>query len=99
MEEKINPTMDKYVQAVKAITEQQSKIVGEVVAFGLAMDVEGLSVEDDQKFSITGDPVEVLKNLVDKYSILFGQISIDVSKDAVDDLHLFKPNELPSNLR
>ena len=98
-ETKLNQNTDKYIQAIKAITESQSRIVGESVALELARSTEGLSIDGKDHITIKGDPMVVLKNLVDKYSILFGKISIEVSKEAVDHLHLFEDKDLPANLR
>ena len=91
--------LDKYIEAVKAITKEQSKIVGESVAFDLARSTQGLHIDTNKNITIKGDPIQILEELVNKYSILFGKISIDVSKDAVDHLRIFEDKELPSNLR
>jgi hypothetical protein len=100
MEDKNQGTdLTKYVEAVKAITKEQSKIVGESVAFELAKGIDGLKIDGQSNIEITGNPVEVLKNLVERYSILFGKISIEVSKDAVEHLHLFEAKDLPANLQ
>lgn len=99
MGENSNQDLTKYVAAVRAITNEQSKIVGESIAFELAKGIDGLSFDGKSNIEITGNPIEVLKNLVERYSILFGNISIEVSKDAVEHLHLFDPKDLPANLR
>lgn len=100
MEDQTTKTeITKYIEAVKAITKEQSKIVGESVALELAQSTEGLTIDKQFNISIEGDPVKVLSNLVERYSLLFGKISIEVSKDAVDDLKIFTDQELPVNLR
>lgn len=88
----------KYIQAVKAITQVQSGIVGDNLAMRLANQVDGLKVEN-MDVKISGNPVSVLDALVHKYSILFGQVSIDVSRDAIKRSQLqFADNELPEIL-
>lgn len=94
-----NNKLDKYIQAVKAITDEQSKIVGVEVAMQLARNVNGLEIDGNQ-ISIAGDPKVVLQNLVNQYSILFGKISIEVSKEAIDHINPhFSQDELPDNLK
>jgi hypothetical protein len=90
---------DKYNRALKAITEQQSKIVGEDIAINLASSVKGVGFEDGIPI-ITGESKEVLRLLVEKYSMLFGQVSVQVSKDAVyEAVPDIVKSELPSNLQ
>lgn len=89
---------DKYVQAIKAITEVQSGIVGDSVAMSLANQVDGLKV-DNSNVQIDGNPVSILDALVQKYSILFGKVSIDVSREAIKKSHInFLESELPEIL-
>lgn len=99
MEQTKENNLNKYIEAVKAITKEQSKIVGEVVALELARNTEGLHIDKNENITFTGDPVHILEELVNKYSLLFGNISIEVSKEAVEKLHLFEIKDLPANLR
>ncbi len=91
--------MEKYIKAIKIITEEQSKVVGKDLAHGLAKGVTGIKIEREI-ITITGDPIDILKNLVDRYSLLFGKASIEVAKGALKKLDVkFDERELPSNLK
>lgn len=90
---------DKYIQALKAITEEQSKIVGDEIAMSLAQDVKGLDMNNGD-IKISGDPKSVLEMLVNKYYVLFGDVSISVSKDVVHDVvPELNGADLPANLQ
>jgi hypothetical protein len=47
---------------------------------------------------ITGDPKEVLHKLVKEYEVLFGALSVKVSRDSIKEVG-FTPEELPEILR
>jgi hypothetical protein len=78
--------MDVYEQiAVKIITSQEA-IIGPV-AVEQAAGVSGLAVDwPHHQVAIKGNKSDALEKLVGKYADLFGQISIEVSKQSVSSL-------------
>lgn len=91
--------LDKYLQAVKYIHTEQTKIIGLNIANMLAQNVHGLSLGNEAP-QITGDPKTVLQELVDQYATIFGKASIMVSKEAIKKVNpSFAANELPDNLK
>lgn len=85
--------MDVYSQIVVKIIKGQENIIGPI-AVEQSQRVDGLDVDwGKQTATITGDPIKVIDELIEKYKELFGQISVEVSKDAVASL----VDKLPSN--
>lgn len=92
--------MDKYVLAVYTIIREQELIIGPTIAFTQARKVPSLVIENANQIEIQGDPKEALANLVDKYSQLFGQASVEVCKEAIKKVTpSFTQEELPDILR
>lgn len=92
--------MDVYSQlAVNIITHQES-IIGPV-AIEQAKSVSGLKLDWGKKeVAITGDKAKVIDKLVDQYKTLFGQISVEVCKEAVGRLaQQLSPEQMPASLR
>jgi hypothetical protein len=75
--------MDKYLQAISSIIQEQELIVGKTVALWQAKKVPMLEVQDSGQIILKGDPKEALQSLVQQYSELFGQASIEVCKEAI----------------
>lgn len=73
--------MDPYVQAISRIIKEQQSIIGPI-AIDQANKVTGLQVGGVDDVKVTGDKKEVLGNLVNQYSKLFGKASIEVCKEA-----------------
>ncbi len=73
--------MDPYVQAVSRIIKEQQAIIGPI-ALDQAKKVTGLEVGGVDDVKITGNKKEVLGNLVNQYSKLFGKASVEVCKEA-----------------
>ena len=92
--------MDVYTQLVQSIIEQQELIIGPV-AIERAKSVEGLTIDWANKSVILSkNPKEVIDALVDQYKALFGQISVEVCKEALGRLSQQLTNEqLPASLR
>lgn len=85
--------MDVYAQIVERIIKSQEAIIGPV-AIEQAHLVRNLDVDwNAHKITITGNSAEVITDLVEQYRNLFGQISVEVSKEAVGSL----ANQLPAN--
>jgi hypothetical protein len=95
--------IQKYINAVSKIVLAQHMIMGPM-AVDLARQVDGLSINtvknDVENVEINEDPKLVLESLVGQYRKLFGDVSVNVSKDAISDLRgTFGDDELPSLLR
>ena len=73
--------MDPFLEAVSRIIKEQQSIIGPI-AIDQANKVTGLSVGGVEDIKITGSKKDVLGNLVDQYSKLFGRASIEVCREA-----------------
>ena len=74
--------MDVYSQIAAKIIEQQESIIGPV-AVEQAKQVTGMKVDwKKHEVAISGDEAVAIDKLVAKYKELFGQISVDVCKEA-----------------
>lgn len=83
------------------IIKEQELIIGPL-AWQEAQKVSGLRVVDQDKGEVTfeGDAKEILNNLVARYSRLFGQVSTEVCKEAVQDLIAELPkDQVPASLQ
>jgi hypothetical protein len=92
--------MDLYAQIVEKIIKAQETIIGPV-AIEQAQRVKGLHLDwDNHKITIDGDEADVVDNLVDVYKELFGQISVEVSKEAAASLlSQLQGDQLPEALK
>lgn len=91
--------MDKYIEAIKLIVEEQEKIVGRAISDEIKKTVKEVHFEGET-ISIPGDPKEGLAILVDQYATLFGNASVEVSRKAIDKMGTsFSTSELPENLK
>lgn len=92
--------MDVYAQIVESIIRHQEAIIGPV-AVEQAEHVAGLQIDWAQhQVNVTGDPVSVIDNLVQAYKNLFGQISVEVSKEAAGALlGRLEAGRLPQTLK
>jgi hypothetical protein len=92
--------MDVYAQIVESIIRHQEAIIGPV-AIEQAQRIAGLNVDWSKKeISISGNPVKAIDELVGAYKDLFGQISVEVSKEAAGALlGKLHPDRLPLTLR
>lgn len=78
--------MDIYSQIIEKIIKQQESIIGPV-AVEQAEQVNNLKVNwDKHEVSVTGDGAKVIDDLVEQYKNLFGQISVEVCKEAAGSL-------------
>jgi hypothetical protein len=92
--------MDIYSQiAVKIITGQEA-IIGPV-AVEQAAQVDGMTVDwGKHEVAISGNKVKAVEDLIEKYKQLFGQISVEVSKQAAASLMTQLPADgLPKTLK
>lgn len=92
--------MDVYAQIVESIIRHQEAIIGPV-AIEQAQQIADLQIDwPNHKVSVGGDPVRVIDNLVQAYKSLFGQISVEVSKEAAASLlGQLHPDRLPQTLK
>ncbi len=90
--------MEKYKNAIKYILQEQELIIGPV-AKDLAKQVEGVKITDND-IIITSDPKDTLQKVISQFQSLFGQLSIEVSKQVIKTKGLkFEPGELPDILK
>lgn len=91
---------DIYTQIAARIIAAQEAIIGPV-AIEQAEQVKDLNVDwSAHSVIITGDGVTVLDQLIEKYRQLFGQISVEVSKEsAATLLAQLSENKLPQALK
>ncbi len=78
--------IDIYTQLVEKIIEEQQAIIGPI-AWEQAFKVSGITLDPQTKqITLEGNKKEILENLVKQYQQLFGQVSIEVCKEAVKGL-------------
>jgi hypothetical protein len=92
--------MDVYAQIAVKIIKQQETIIGPV-AIEQAQQVSSLTIDwPKQAVSIIGDEIRAIDQLVQKYKDLFGEISVEVSKQAAASLvGELPPDGLPETLK
>lgn len=90
---------DIYAQIAVKIISGQEAIIGPV-AIEQAQKVAGITVDWNAKqVALSGDKVKVIESLIDQYKELFGQISVEVSRQAAAPLMSQLPaNALPKTL-
>jgi hypothetical protein len=78
--------MDIYGQIAVKIISGQEVIIGPV-AIEQAKQVKGMNIDwAKHEVTITGDKVETIEALIEKYQELFGQISVEVSRQSAASL-------------
>jgi hypothetical protein len=92
--------MDVYAQIAEKIISQQESIIGPV-AIEQAEEVPNLQVDwSSKKVTIIGNAPAVIDALVVQYQGLFGQISVEVCKEAASGfLSQLQPDQIPQTLR
>jgi hypothetical protein len=92
--------MDVYAQIVVKIIKSQEAIIGPV-AVEQAERVPHLKLDwDHEKVAIDGDEAKAIDALVAVYKELFGQISVEVSKEAASGLvSQLSADDLPKALK
>lgn len=89
-----------YATLCTQIIKEQGQIIG-ALSYEQASHISGLSV-DPQTYAcvITGDPNQVLDNLVEAYREFFGNAAVEVCREAASQFAAHLPNEqLPAVLR
>jgi hypothetical protein len=92
--------MDVYEQVAVKIISGQEAIIGPV-AIEQAEQVTGMKVDwAKHEAAIDGNKVKAIEDLINRYKELFGQISVEVSKQAAASLMSQIPaNALPEMLK
>lgn len=93
--------MSVYSQIAEKIIQRQEAIIGPV-AIEQASRVSGLNVDwSKHQVEIQGDEAQVIGELVEAYKELFGQMSVEVCREAAASLvgQLPAGRELPEALR
>lgn len=92
--------MDVYSQIAIKIIKSQENIIGPV-AVEQAKKVHNIKLNwDKQELSISGDEADAIDSLIDIYKNLFGQISVEVSKEAAASLiNKLGKNQIPEALK
>lgn len=89
-----------YAAMASKIVAEQAKIIGPV-AYAQASKVVGLAFDKTTNAAtIQGNGAAVVDELVKQYKLFFGDIAVEVSREAVGDLKFqLKPEELPVVLK
>lgn len=89
-----------YDEIAKSIISSQEGIIGPI-AVDRAKQVAGLQVDWPNKVvHVTGEANQVIDQLIGQYSMLFGQISIEVCKDAASKyLTQLPADQVPATLK
>lgn len=92
--------MDIYSDIARKIIEQQESVIGPI-ASQQAQQIQGLNLDwSNHTVNIIGDPKTAIDALISRYKELFGQIAVEVSKDAVSSIaSALPPSDLPELLR
>lgn len=101
MSETLQQELSIFDQISIRIIKEQELVIGPV-AWEEAKKVSGFHITNQDKGEVTfdGDPKEVLNRLVAQYSRLFGQVSKEVCKEAVQDLVAELPQaDVPDSLK
>ena len=78
--------MDVYAQIVESIIRHQEAIIGPV-AVEQAEQIPDIKLDwSKHEVTIQGDPAKAVDKLITVYKNLFGQISVEVSKEAASPL-------------
>ena len=97
----ISNNLNIFNQLSLRIIKQQELIIGPL-AWDEAKKVSGFRVvnQDREEVSFNGDAKEILNKLVAQYERLFGKISHEVCREAVQDIIAeMPPEEVPSSLK
>jgi hypothetical protein len=86
-----------YESIANIIVQEQKEVIGPV-ALRQAQDIEGIKVAHGKVTIISDDPKTAIDNLVKAYSELFGRASVELSKEAILELHVEK-DKLPQVLQ
>jgi hypothetical protein len=92
--------MDIYAQMAQKIIAGQELIIGPV-AIEQAQSIKGLDLDwGKHEVTISGNGLAIIDLLVEQYQELFGQISVEVCKEAVGRLaQQISPEQMPVSLR
>jgi hypothetical protein len=91
--------MDIYSQIISNIIKEQQYIIGPL-AISQANKVPGLHIDSINEIKFEGEGKTIIQNLVERYSKLFGQASVQICKEAIEPLQgKIQPQDLPDILK
>ncbi len=91
--------IDLYNQIAAYIIKEQQYIIGPI-AITQANKVPGLHIQDINDIKLEGDGKTIIQGLVERYSKLFGQASVQICKEAIEPLQgKIEPQDLPDILK
>lgn len=91
--------MDPFIEAISRIIKEQQSIIGPL-ALDQAKKVVGLEVNSVDDMKIKGNKKQVLENLVNQYTKLFGKASVEVCKEAFQPfINKIPTSEIPEILK
>jgi len=93
-------TEDIYATMATKIVAEQSKIIGPI-AYTQAAKVPGLNIDKATHVaSIQGNGSQIVDDLVKQYRMFFGDIAVEVSKEAIGNLKFsVASDQLPASLK
>lgn len=91
---------DMYRSIVLEIVQGQEQIIGPI-AVEQASSINGITLNWDSKsVELSGDPKQIINNLIGSYKDLFGQISVEVCRQAAHKVSgKLSSDQLPSLLQ
>ena len=88
-----------YEEMAEKIISKQETIIGPL-ALDRAKNVNGIKISGEGAVQIEGEPIKAIDGLISMYEQLFGDLSVQVCKDAVGShIQNLKSEEIPSLLR
>ncbi len=91
--------MNQYEQAIARILKAQESIIGPL-AFEQAKSVTNLKIDSEGSVIIVGDGRSALQSVVDKFSEFFGQASVEVCREAIQNVkEPLSSDQLPDILK
>lgn len=92
--------MDIFAEIVEQIIKEQEGVIGPI-AIEQAKRVKGLTIDwSHHSVSFKGDETKIINNLVENYRDFFGQVSVQVCRQATKNLISLLPiNQQPTLLQ
>ncbi len=91
--------IDVMAEVAEKIIREQQNVIGPL-AVEQAKRVAGLTIDSQNHVSLVGDKSAAINHLVEQYKKIFGQTSVEVSKNAVNNLVSgLPPQQVPSILK
>lgn len=96
----MNTTDEVFAKLAEQIIKEQENVIGPV-AIEEAKMVEGLSIDwPNKRIEFSGNHTEIIEKLIEKYRDFFGQVSVEVCREATKKYLINIPKEeLPPLLK